>query len=212
VHRTTLTCLCSALVLLAASSALANDGAPPRNFQATVDGADVTLSVEMTNTGEPNEVDLIRGDQTLTRIEFDAAAAVQTWLVCRDWGYETDCDAYPDECSDCDGDGVNECPDPACDIWGVFEYVDACVPALEEGVFEWTYSITEGDWFNEFLDAEVERVDECQPLIDVEGEPQADGPITTCSVGSGSLTAPVALGLLMAGIGLLGLLGDRRRG
>jgi hypothetical protein len=207
--------LCSLLTLLLASTALANDGAPPRNFQLTVDGPDVVVSVELTNNGEPRDVDLIRGGDTLTRIEFDADTAVETTLYCRDWGFETDCDATPDECSDCDGDGVNECPDPACDVWGVFEYVDACVPAPDAGTFDWTYTISE-DYFTENLDVTVTQVDPCQPEIDAEGEPIIDndddsGAVTSCSVGSQPLAEPVALGLLMAGIGLFGLLAGRRR-
>lgn len=209
------TLLCSLLTLLLATAALANDGAPPANFQVTVDGPDVVVSLELTNTGEPADVDLLRGDETLTRIEFDEAAATQTWLVCRDWGYETDCVAYPDECSDCDGDGVNECPDPACDVWGVFEYTDACVPAPETGTHTWTYTISEDDWFSDSADAEVTQVDDCQPLIDDGGEPADDDDggivtVTTCSVGEPGLAGPLALGFVMFGIGLFGLLAGRR--
>ena len=209
------TLLPALLTLLLAVPALANDGAPPRNFELTVDGPDVVVSVELTNTGEPADVDLVRGGDALTRIEFDEAAAVQTWLVCRDWGYETDCDATPDECSDCDGDGVNECPDPACDVWGIFEYTDACVPAPAEGTYDWTYTISEGDWFSESLDVAVAQADPCQPEIDADGGPVIDNDddsgATSCSVGGESLGGPLALGLVMLGVGLLGTLAGRRR-
>ena len=208
------TLFCSLLTLLLASSALANDGAPPRNFQLIVDGPDVVVSVELTNTGEPADVDLVRGGETLTRIEFDADAALETTLYCRDWGYETDCLTYPDECSDCDGDGVNECPDPSCDVWGVFEYVDPCVPAAETHTHTWTYTISEDDWFTDSLEIDVPRVDDCQPRLDADGSlvpNDGDDGVTTCAVGGPSLVEPLALGLVMSGIGLFGLLAGRRR-
>jgi len=208
------TVLAPLLTLLLATTALANDGAEPDNFQLTVDGPDVLVSVELTNTGEPRDVDLLRGDDTLTRLEFDMQTAVQTWLVCRNWGFETDCDATPAQCSDCDGDGVNECPSPACDIWGVFEYTDSCVPALEAGPYTWTYTITDEESYSysESLNVEVTQVDDCQPLLDdPAGDDDDDAGCTSCGVAGESLGGPLTLGLLMLSIGLFGMLAGRRR-
>jgi len=210
------TALCTIALLLLAAPLHANDGAPPRNFQALVDGPNVTVTVELTNTGEPADVDLLRGDAALTRLEFDVDAATSTWLVCRDWGYDTDCTANPDECSDCDGDGVNECSDPECDIWGVFEYVDSCVPAHADGTTH-TYSLN-GKGFDDSLDAEVELVDACQeeivdePADDDDAGDDDDAPARACSTGGADPLPATALGLLMFALGGLGLLLDRRRG
>ena len=218
--RTLLVALVVSTVSLA-SLAQANDGASPRNFALMADGPDVVVTVDLTNTGEPRDVDLLRGDETLTRIEFDESAATVTWLVCRDWGYDTDCTTDPQDCSDCDGDGINECSDPECDVWGTFEYTDSCVPTNEAGDHTWTWTITE-DWFSESLDLEVARVDDCQPLVGVgdddDSAPADDDDDTSgagcsgsgCSAGASPLQ-PLALGLLMGGIGLFGVLLDRRR-
>ena len=212
------TLILAALALLVAVPALANDGASPRNFELMLDGPDVVVSVDLTNTGEPGDVDVIRGAETLTRIEFDVSAASSTWLVCRDWGYDTDCALSPDECSDCDGDGVNECSDPECDVWGTFEFTDACVPTTQAGDTVWTYTLSE-DWYTESLDIAVPRVDDCQPLVEDEVGDDDDSPAvaddaaggTSCSTSAAAPLNPLALGLLMGGIGLAGVLFDRRR-
>ncbi len=216
--RTLLVALAASAVLLA-PAAQANDGASPQNFALMADGPDVVVSVDLTNTGEPRDVDLLRGDETLTRIEFDETAASVTWLVCRDWGYDTDCTTDPQDCSDCDGDGINECPDPECDIWGTFEYTDTCVPTTEAGDHTWTWTISEDGWFSESLDLEVARVDDCQPLVGegddddsgAPGDDDDDDGCGSCSTGASTPLQPLALGLLMGGIGLFGVLFDRRR-
>jgi len=199
--------LAGLLLTLPATFARANDGTPPELFALMQQGQDVEVTLEIVGSGEPGlgeEYDLVRDGSggevdLLVGEQLQAESAVSSEVRCRGgWDDSEACADNPDECLDCDDDGVPECPleyDGWCETVYYFEVVDYCVPAGET-----TYTFAADGWaFEDSLSIDVvDSGEECT----VPGGGDGDG----CSVvglgRSGPGVGP-ALIILVVGLALL---------
>ena len=118
------------------------------------------------------------------------------------------CAMFPWDCEDCDSDGAAECYG-WCGQRGVIELVDACVPVPPSGGrIEYRAEADRGEdpWSRSFR-VDVERVDDCQGVASPEMLPRRG-----CLASKAGGTNPLPLSLLMAAIGLVGLVIGRERG
>jgi hypothetical protein len=187
----------------------ANDGTPAKIYELMQDQQDVVITLAIVEGGEPG----FNEDYTVTRSgptgertvvddeQFDDADVVDSERRCRGgWNAEEQCAEVPDECEDCDDDGVLECwvaEDGWCETVNYVEVVDRCVPPGETD-----YELTAEDW-GWFDDEES---------IDVEDTGASclddDSGCSVSRVGAEARFGAVAL--FMLGIGLLaGRLGRR---
>lgn len=209
--------------------ALANDGPQPRLF-AQASGSAVTLTIELHAAGEPGigeALDLVRvegaSETTLeSGVRREVADAEYETEYCKNWEVGTDstgddtgnqpvdCDATPELCEDCDGDGVNECKH-GCVTWQGWTVQDLCVNAGEVD-----YELREEGTTFAARNTSVTVSDVGQDCDDVgeggttdadSGEPTDDGGCEGCATASSPRAGRLLLGLVM---GLVGWLAFRR--
>ena len=200
----TIAALTGILFSLPAIAALANDGTPPKLFELIQEGQDVAVTLEIVGGGEPGtgeEYDLVREGASgevdvLVGESLDSSDAASSEVRCRGgWDYAEDCAENPDDCLDCDEDGVPECPleyDGWCETAYYFEVIDSCVPAGGT-----TYTLSADGW--SFEDSESIDVVDSGEECTVPGAGETDG----CSVAGVGWTGPgvwPALVLLLVGL------------
>ena len=200
------------LTLLLATPALANEAMDPEDFQVRQEGPDVVFSAVLHHFYGSAPVEVHRDGLMVALLDWEHGAPVETWTVCLE-----PCGGYSDGCVDCDGDGVDECDEDYCEVQGLHERTEICVPAEAGGSTTWTWTAMYANWELDSQILDVAQVHECQVLEvgdddDACGDDEQDGATAASCAVPGSGGAPLALGLLMAGIGLFGLLAGRQGG
>jgi hypothetical protein len=236
--------LLSTLLTLFCGDALANDGPSAKIFELMQQEQDVLVTLKIPESGDRDlsaRFILVREGENGTKNvfkkkKFDPSDAVEGGSRCiddRDWtaacaGIPDEClslepysdmCAFPQECADCDGDGLEECPIkvldfPAggtfqCEIYYFFEVTDHCVPAetTTYTLFEWDDEL---DWDDELVkEYSLRRLSRSDILVVDSGVVCGDS--AGCSVvGVGSVKPGGGLVLLLLGVGLAGLRIGRR--
>jgi hypothetical protein len=203
-----------AILLGGLGTASANDGTPAWIHALLQKDSNVVVTLAIVENGEPGLADAFtvtrngpEGTASVTEDEeFQAGDEAWSEGQCRGTVDPEYCAENPDECLDCDEDGVLECNtegDGWCNNVLFFELTDWCVPPGET-----TYRLTADgwDWYEKQKSIAVEEWEgECSP-------PGADGGGGGgCSAsGAGSRSgAPGPLHLLL--LALAGALLSRRR-
>jgi len=192
---------------------IAAEGTGVRVQETLPDGVDCTLARYTPGTHPPPDWTAVM------EYGWSHGDAEESWVECWPDGdlFKADCDETPEECVDCNDDGVPECAG-YCVTFGRFEVVEECVP-IPAGEDEHEY-----DWCgcSDCLEVTVPYVDPCQDMPD--GDDDDDdghhGSTGTTSDGAGGCTcridarpgtALVAAALSMIGLGWACLEGARRR-
>ena len=236
------------LFALAVSRAWANDVDieydPPSNWSVEADPPDVSVRAFVC-TGGCTAADLYRNGEFVFEVGWDDGLVPEYSTYCYSfdpsppwdkWGDDDDaadddddaddppsnmaeyCAAHPQECKDCDENGVRECWGN-CGKRGWIELIDSCV-SVEEGSEETLEYRAEADTgqgiWEDTWEVTVPWVDPCQtPGVDDDANDNAGGSTGASCAGCPSSFAPVGraapLGLVMLGLGVGGLALGRRR-
>ena len=224
------------LVCVFFSFSYANDGTSPSIYSVMQESQSACITLEIVSNGEPgidDSYDLTRtnGGQVeyvFTDRTFAPTEAYDSVKRCRDWGTAFNCEKYPSECWDCDGDGVQECYG-WCETAYYICLSDLC---LEPG--NYVYSLINHDLdydsksitiidsvpVDECVDtsavcgdcAEIDHGSDESPSAnndDAKNDSDDDDDGCGCSVAPGSEGS--GLFLMMMGIGILALFISRRK-
>lgn len=131
---------------------------------------------------------------------IDDAVAIETGCTYTHTEEElAECEANPDDCFDCDNDGVPECPS-VCRARFTFAVVDDCVPPGQAG-YELSYVYDFG------LEPEPYLADEIAVTVEDSGDPCLDAgeSCSVAAIGGDNPGPAIAFALLALGIAALAL-------
>jgi hypothetical protein len=214
------------------TNALANDGPSPDIYELIQDEQDISVTLRIVKgsyIGLSEKYNLVRNgpDKTVDVFrskEFDVSQAIYNGLQCTRGRDESEaCAAIPEECkgpdaseleacsdtpyfcSDCNDDGIPECPHEGsddrwfanCEHAYFFEVIDHCVPPGTT-----RYAFTDNQYF---LDTASIKVTKSGEKCTVPGE----GDCSVAEIGAGNPAGPLTLPMI--GMGIAALLFIRRR-